>query len=237
MSAGLDSAVLLAYALGLQSPSSPAVFPGAESVSLEAIGTAAVQPIYVKAGLAWEEDELRAAHDLLCSAPFAGRVLPLVVLQVDMRDVYPPTHWAVRGEAPGYDTPDEDVYIEGRNIVLLAKAGVYMARAKLTRILLGSLAGNPFPDATPEFFRTMGRALEAGLASPVAIEAPFSTIHKAEVIRLGREMAVPLEHTLSCMQSRGGVHCGACSKCRERKVAFREAGGEDPTRYAGRPRS
>ena len=46
----------------------------------------------------------------------------------DMRDVYPPTHWAIRGEAPAFDTPDEDVYLEGRNIVLLSKAAVFMAR-------------------------------------------------------------------------------------------------------------
>ena len=42
---------------------------------------------------------------------------------MDMRDVYPATHWAIRGVRPGYDTPDEDVYIQGRNIVLLAEVG------------------------------------------------------------------------------------------------------------------
>jgi 7-cyano-7-deazaguanine synthase len=29
----------------------------------------------------------------------------------------------------------------------------------------------------------------------------------------------------------GDVHCGACSKCRERRDAFAEAGVPDPTRY------
>ena len=50
-----------------------------------------------------------------------------------MRDVYPPTHWAVRGERPAFDTPDEDVYLEGRNIVLLSKAAVFMARDAASR--------------------------------------------------------------------------------------------------------
>jgi 7-cyano-7-deazaguanine synthase in queuosine biosynthesis len=27
------------------------------------------------------------------------------------------------------------------------------------------------------------------------------------------------------------VHCGACSKCRERQQAFAEAGIDDPTTY------
>jgi 7-cyano-7-deazaguanine synthase len=212
-SAGLDSAVLLAHAAD----------------------TGRVQPIYVRAGLAWETQELARAHELTATAPFAGRVDPLVTLTVDMRDVYSDGHWAVRGEAPAFDTPDEDVYLDGRNIVLLAKASVYLARARISRIMLGPLAGNPFPDATPEFFAMMGRALSAGLAWPIAIETPFATLHKADVIRRGAELGVPFELTLSCMQPRGAVHCGECSKCRERRDGFAEAGVPDPTSYAVAP--
>jgi 7-cyano-7-deazaguanine synthase len=58
---------------------------------------------------------------------------------------------------------------------------------------------------------------------------------KADVIRLGSALGVPLELTLSCMQPRDGLHCGRCSKCRERRDAFREAGIEDPTAYAQAP--
>ncbi len=231
-SAGLDSAVLLAHAIEAAEVAA-AAHTAAVPVRPDPATPRPVQPIYVSAGLAWEREERVAAERLLGAVPFAGRAMPLVTLQLDMRDVYPATHWAVRGEAPAYDTPDEDVYIEGRNIVLLSKAAVYMARAKIGRILLGPLARNPFPDATPEFFSTMARALGLGLAAPFAIEAPFSSLHKADVIRLGRSLGVPLRHTLSCMQPRTGLHCGRCSKCRERVVAFREAGGDDPTMYAG----
>jgi len=194
-----------------------------------------VTPIYVAAGLAWEGNELAAARRLLQQSPYAGRVLPLVSLQMDMRDVYPETHWAVRGVAPGYDTPDEDVYIQGRNIVLVSKSAVYMARHGMDRILIGPLAGNPFPDATPAFFDSLGRTLSIGLATSITIEAPLLLLHKSDVIRLGRSLGVPLQLTLSCMQPRHGVHCGACSKCRERIDAFREAGGKDPTEYAVKP--
>jgi 7-cyano-7-deazaguanine synthase len=34
------------------------------------------------------------------------------------------------------------------------------------------------------------------------------------------------------MNPRGGLHCGLCSKCRERRDAFDEAGVADPTVYA-----
>lgn len=211
-SAGLDSAVLLAQAAEL----GPAV------------------PIHVSVGLAWEGEELAMARRLL-GTPAFRHARPLVSLRFGMDDVYPPSHWAIRGEAPAFDTPDEDVYLEGRNIVLLSKAAVYMAREKLTRILLGPLAGNPFPDATPEFFAAMQRALSLGLDHAIRIEAPLTAMRKADVIRLGARLGVPMELTLSCMQPKDGTHCGRCSKCRERRDAFNEAGVEDPTRYAVAP--
>ncbi|HVD90919.1 MAG TPA: 7-cyano-7-deazaguanine synthase [Vicinamibacterales bacterium] len=221
-SGGLDSAVLLA----------------------EAARDGRVRALYVSVGFAWEREERAAIARLLAAPPFAGAIDPLVDLRFDMRDVFPPSHWAVRGEAPAFDTPDEDVYLHGRNLTLLSKAAIYMARhatsdaagpPDVTRILLGPLAGNPFPDATLEFFDTMARALSLGLATPIAIEAPYRSLHKHDVIRRGIELGVPLELTLSCMQPEGGMHCGRCSKCRERRDAFREAGVEDPTQYRRAP--
>jgi 7-cyano-7-deazaguanine synthase len=152
-----------------------------------------------------------------------------------MRDIFAPSHWAVAGTPPAFDTPDEDVYIDGRNVILLSKAAVYMARQGIARVLIGPLAGNPFPDATPIFFDTMARALSLGLDAPIEIAAPFATLHKADVIRKGLALGVPFELTLSCMQPVNGQHCGRCSKCRERRDAFREAGVEDPTPYAVAP--
>ncbi len=215
-SAGLDSAVLLAHAAHDN--------PGSS-----------VQPIYVSAGLAWEAEERAMAARLLKAPPYtASAILPLVSLSVDMRDVYRASHWAVRGEPPAYDTPDKDVYIDGRNIVLLSKAAVYMARARIARVIIGPLAGNPFPDASREFFDAMQRALSIGLASTIQIDAPLASMHKDAVIALGRSLGVPFELTLSCMQPANGVHCGRCSKCRERSEAFRDAGVQDPTPYAAK---
>jgi 7-cyano-7-deazaguanine synthase len=190
-----------------------------------------VQPVYVSVGLAWEAAERAALARLLDRLPLRERIRPPAILTVDMRDVYPETHWAIRGEPPGYDTPDEDVYLEGRNVVLLAKAAVYAARAGIARIALGPLACNPFPDATPRFFASMAEALSLGLDRALEIATPFTAMHKAEVIALGRSLGVPLELTLSCMHPRDGVHCGRCSKCRERHDGFKEAGLDDPTRY------
>src|SRR6267142_6959611 len=113
-----------------------------------------VQPIYVSAGLAWEPAERAIVARVLATPPFSRRVRPLVSLDVDMRDVYVASHWAIQGRPPAYHTPDEDVYLPGRNIVLLGKAAVYCAPAGIGRLLIGTLAHNPFPDATPEFRET-----------------------------------------------------------------------------------
>ena len=193
-----------------------------------------VHPLYVSTGLAWEPEELAAVARLL-EAPVYTGLAPIARLSFTVTDVYPATHWAIRGTPPAFDTPDEDVYLTGRNVILLSKAAIYCAQQKIPRIVLGPLAGNPFPDATPEFFSTMARALSLGLAYNIAIDAPFVSTDKSEVVRLGVELEVPLELTLSCMNPQQGLHCGECSKCRERRDAFHEAGVADPTTYATAP--
>jgi 7-cyano-7-deazaguanine synthase len=213
LSGGLDSAVLLA----------------------EEAGRGDVQPIYIGAGLAWESAERSIVDALLRSDAMRGRTRDIVALTVDMRDIYEATHWAITGTPPAYHTPDEDVYLPGRNIVLLAKAGVYCAGAGIDRLVLGTLGHNPFPDATPEFRLTMARALSLGLAHDLRVDAPYAEMSKADVIRRGAALGVPFELTLSCMSPVASPslprHCGTCSKCRERHDAFVEAGVRDPTEY------
>jgi 7-cyano-7-deazaguanine synthase len=209
LSGGLDSAVLLA----------------AEAEH------ARVHPVYVSVGLAWEAAERAMVEKLLAAPIFDGNVRPLSVVEFNMRDVYSPNHWAITGTPPAYDTRDEDVYLAGRNLVLLTKAGVVAAARKIGRIALGPLAGNPFPDATPEFFASMARSLSLGLNHHVEIATPLVSMHKEDVIKLGTRLRVPLADTLSCMNPSGTVHCGLCSKCRERRDAFAAAGVSDPTTY------
>ena len=212
LSAGLDSAVLAA---------------------LEAT-TAVVHPVYVSVGLSWESAE-RAALERLLRTPALAGLQPLTSLDFTALDLYAPTHWAIAGTPPAFDTPDEDVYLAGRNVMLLSKAAIYCARQGIARLAIGPLAGNPFPDATPDFFAAMARALSLGLAHTIEIAAPLADRHKGDVIRLGIDLGVPLDLTLSCLKPQDGVHCGQCSKCRERRDGFAEAGVADPTAYAVAP--
>ena len=212
-SGGLDSAVLVAH---------------------EARGST-VQPVYVSAGLAWERAEEARVARLLAAPAFASGVRALARLELPVTDVYPATHWALRGTPPAYNTPDSDVYLIGRNVLLLAKTAVYCALHGIRRVAVGPLAGNPFPDATPEFFAAMGHALSLGVDHAFEIAAPFAHLDKTDVIRIGAALDVPWELTLSCMNPAGVDHCGRCSKCRERLQAFDAVGVPDPAPYAWRP--
>ena len=186
-----------------------------------------VHPVYVKSGLAWEKEEEAALHEFLAKRP--SNVKALTMLDMPMSDVYK-AHWSITGKGtPNYDSPDEKMEIPGRNIVLLSKASVYCAINKVGTIAMGSLGGNPFPDATPAFFKSMSAALSRGLGFPITITAPFRGMTKVDVIRLGK--GLPLEKTMSCVQPKGQAHCGQCNKCAERMHAFAEARVTDRTKY------
>jgi 7-cyano-7-deazaguanine synthase len=209
VSGGLDSAVLLAESLR-QRP--------------------AVHPLYVKFGLSWEPAELAHLRAFL-RAIQTPALAPLVVLEMPVGDLYG-RHWSLTGEeVPGADTPDEAVFLPGRNVLLLSKALLWCHLRGVKALALAPLEDNPFPDATPAFFAAFERVVNQGVGGEVKLLFPYRGLSKAEVLRRGRDL--PLGRTFSCISPRRGKHCGACNKCAERRRAFREAGLPDPTEYQG----
>ena len=207
VSGGLDSAVLLGESLRTR----PAVYP-----------------LYVRCGLFWEAVELDHLRRFL-AAVAAPNLRPLHVLDMPVRDLYP-VHWSLTGEgAPGADTPDEAVFLPGRNVLLLAKAILWCHLHGVAEIALAPLESNPFPDATPAFFAAFTAAVNSAVAGRVRVIQPYLGLHKVEVLRRGH--GLPLGLSFSCIRPRDGRHCGACNKCAERRRAFAEAGAADPTPY------
>jgi 7-cyano-7-deazaguanine synthase len=206
-SGGLDSSVLLA----------------------EEAKTAVVYPIYVHCGLAWEDAE-RTALDSFLSALNSPNVRPVTTLAVPVRPMYG-NHWSVGQDGvPGAEEPDTSVFLPGRNILLIGLAAIWCSTNNVFRIGIGSLGGNPFPDATPDFFQKFAEALSSGLDHVVEVRAAFRGLHKWDVI--SRFRGLPLELTLTCMAPVDGLHCGVCNKCRERQVAFDRSGVPDRTVYS-----
>jgi 7-cyano-7-deazaguanine synthase len=207
-SGGLDSAILLAEAAR--------AYP-------------AVHPLYVRTGLNWEAVEREYLGRFL-SAIRSPALRPLVVLDQPVQDVYG-SHWSVSGEGvPDENTPDDAVFLPGRNVLLLAKPLLWCHLNAVSEIATAPLGSNPFPDATPEFYDGFAAIVSLAVGGNVRVIRPYSSLHKVDVLRRGR--GLPLEHTFSCIRPEDGLHCGRCNKCAERKLGFRDAGMDDPTTYA-----
>lgn len=215
VSGGIDSAVALAEAVQSGEP---------------------VVPVYVRSGLIWESAEmywLGRFLQTLTTTPSRDGLTPLVTLDVPVADLYG-EHWSLTGETPpAAGSPDAAVYLQGRNLLLLAKTGVFAAGRGCRAIVMGPLAANPFPDGTRAFFDAMGRAIGIGMGrgAELPVLTPLAGLSKAEVVRRGAHLRLDL--TFSCIDPvEGGLHCGRCNKCAERQQGFLEAGIADPTRYA-----
>jgi 7-cyano-7-deazaguanine synthase len=192
---------------------------------------AAVHPIYVRFGMAWERAEEAHLRRYLDTLP-APRRHPLVVLEMPVAPVYD-AHWSLSGQdVPDERTPDDAVYLPGRNLLLLTPPSVWCALHDVHVIALGTLKGNPFPDATDTFFATFSALARRGMEIDLEVVTPFAGLVKTDVIELGRGLA--LEHTFSCIDPQDDRHCGRCNKCFERRSAFRNAAIDDRTDYADR---
>ena len=190
-----------------------------------------VRPFYVRTGVTWEAAELATLRRFIerIAARSRGSVQALVLLNLPLDDLYE-NHWSLTGRAvPDDTTPDDAVYLPGRNALLAIKAAVWCQMHGLTQLALATLESNPFPDATQDFFNSFQTALSIGSAAKIKIVRPLGQLSKAAVMQLGREY--PLGETFSCIAPVGKLHCGRCNKCAERKHAFRDADMRDPTIY------
>jgi 7-cyano-7-deazaguanine synthase len=207
VSAGIDSAILLAEALAHH----PHVYP-----------------LYVRSGLSWEAAELSHLRRYLRSLERPA-LAALQILDMPVRDVYGP-HWSLTGtEVPDADSADAAVFLPGRNVLLLTKAILWCHLRNVPAVALGTLGGNPFPDATPGFFAGLQKLVNEAIGGNVEVRTPFADLSKAQVLR--SHLGLPLELTFSCLRPAGETHCGRCNKCAERQRAFAEAGLPDPTVY------
>jgi 7-cyano-7-deazaguanine synthase len=188
-----------------------------------------VRPFYVRSGLAWQEEELRHLKRYLQRVA-SKRLRELVLFELPLADLYG-RHWSVTGDdVPDLATADHAVYLPGRNLLLAAKPALWCQMHGIAELALATLGGNPFADASDEFFAAYQGALNRCAEAKIEIVRPFGKLQKREVMHLGRDY--PLEETFSCIAPVRGLHCGRCNKCAERKSAFAAAEMCDPTKYA-----
>ena len=209
VSGGLDSAILLADMVNHKFPK--------------------IWPVFVQCGLYWEKTELEYLRRFI-NAIKAPNLAELIILDVPVGDLYK-DHWSLTGiDVPDVKSPDEAVFLPGRNVLLTAKALLWCNLNQVKSLSLAVLESNPFPDATDSFFLTMEQAINESVSGNVKLLRPYAGMHKTDVLKIGRN--APLEHTFSCIYPINGMHCGKCNKCAERKNGFSQASMKDPTSYS-----
>lgn len=188
-----------------------------------------VQPFYIRTELRWQTPELQSLQRFL-SAIAAENLSPLVQLELPLGDLYG-THWSTTGSnVPGAESPDEAVFLPGRNALLMVKAAVWCQLHGVPQLALAPLGTSPFEDAQEPFIQDFQAAINRGVAHEVRIVRPFAGIGKRNVMQFGA--GLPLELTFSCIAPQGSLHCGQCNKCAERQAAFQAAELPDKTIYA-----
>jgi len=131
-------------------------------------------------------------------------------------------------------------YVPARNTIFLSYALVWAEVIPADHIFLGvnAIDYSGYPDCRPEFIEAFEALANLGTKAGVEgrwfeIHTPLIKFSKAEIIRKAVELGVDLSLTHSCYDpSLEGLACGECDSCLLRLKGFREAGIEDPIRYA-----
>lgn len=124
--------------------------------------------------------------------------------------------------------------VPNRNAVMLSLATSFAASNNIDAVALAVHKSDyaDFPDCRPDFLKTFEKAMRLSTENPnFRILAPFLSMSKSEIVKLGVELQVPFEKTWTCYNPRSaGVPCGECAACLERRKAFEANGIEDPLR-------
>ncbi|MDB6167277.1 MAG: queC [Verrucomicrobia bacterium] len=120
-----------------------------------------------------------------------------------------------------------------RNAIMLSIACGFAESMGAEGLVIAAHGGDHaiYPDCREDFMRAMGDAMRAGTYAEVQLLRPFIAMTKGSIAAEGARRGVDFARTWSCYKG-GGIHCGKCGTCVERREAFAQAGLKDPTVYA-----
>jgi 7-cyano-7-deazaguanine synthase len=177
-----------------------------------------------------------------CELPFAGfhaRKLgvPHTVSRLDfLAETFKSDLLKSGGEIPkGHyeEATMKSTVVPFRNGIMLSIAAGYAESIEAQAVVIAAHAGDHaiYPDCREAFMRAMAEAIRSGTYAGIELLRPFIAMTKAQIAARGAQLGVDFAQTWSCYVG-GGIHCGECGTCVERREAFAEAGLADPTRYA-----
>lgn len=122
-------------------------------------------------------------------------------------------------------------YVPFRNGLFLSSAASIALSKDCNIIIYGphmdDAAKNVYPDCTKDFNDAINSAIYLGSGKKLRVEAPFISMTKADIVKIGLELNVPYEFSWSCYEGKD-VPCGKCGTCLDRKKAFDANGVTDP---------
>lgn len=154
----------------------------------------------------------------------------LELLEIDAKFIKEAFHF--------YNKFEEDIrwpfYIASKNLLFYAIAAHYAEYMKIRLIVGGHNSEDTkfYTDATKEYIKLLNMLLKKGsmLYNEYEIVTPLVNLTKIGVIKLARELDLPLELTWSCHMN-GKIHCGICYGCKSRRDAFNRLYIKDKTTY------
>lgn len=159
---------------------------------------------------------------------FYNNIIKGVSAMVGNNDLLPPDK--------EYDPNETPVtYAPFRNMLFITIAAAYCEANNLnsvyTAIHFGDSESN-YWDCTKEFANKMNSILSM---RGIELRTPFVNIKKTDIAKMVKDIPTfRFDKTWSCYRG-GEKHCGHCSTCRERILAIRDAGINDPTEYEDNP--
>ncbi|MBR6942304.1 MAG: 7-cyano-7-deazaguanine synthase QueC [Fibrobacter sp.] len=139
-------------------------------------------------------------------------------------DAIPEGHYA--------DENMKSTVVPFRNGIMLSIAAGLAESKGLQKVMMANHFGDHdvYPDCRKEFVDNMSAAISAGTYANIFIDAPYTSISKADIARKGAALGIDYAQTWSCYKGLE-KHCGKCGTCIERKEALAAAGIIDNTEY------
>ncbi len=178
--------------------------------------------------------EIRGAKALLRRTGVTGMEIPIRMPWGGSSLLDKGSRVPVKRRAQRMQKDIPSTYVPARNTVFLSIALSYAEAIGAGTILIGAnaLDYSGYPDCRPSYFKAFGRmaklATKVGVqGKAIRVRAPLLKKTKAQIVRLGHALGVPLEWTWSCYAGKARP-CGACDSCVLRAKGFFEAGLADP---------
>lgn len=131
--------------------------------------------------------------------------------------------------------PQPASYVPYRNLILSSICMSYAESINAIAVYFAFQKQDNYGywDVTKEFVNRFDSIAQLNRKHYIELRTPFIDMHKDEEIKIGENLNVPFEDTISCYNpNENGESCGICLTCSDRIGNFAKAGIIDPITYS-----